>query len=124
MRNSASTPPPSDTPFPDSTVISTVAHLFVSPKDGILLAAIDVCPYPGDPSDEDYDVGIPDSHPAFVWIVSTVIRKLILLEDSKTLTFDLAVSEYTWGSKQTFVISCVHLFLHFVFILIVLHSLP
>lgn len=87
--------------IPDATVVYIIAKVAAVPasttaKDNVCfyLEAMSISPYPGNPSDSNYDDITPDNIVPWCWAVGSVTTKTLQLADNKSFGFDLSVFDY------------------------------
>ena len=85
--------PQSTALFPDGTVVYASAKMFAPPDPPILLDAIRIHPFPGDPTSEEYDDHIPQNVASAVVLHGCVTGPPSTSADGSR-KFPLTVSEY------------------------------
>jgi len=94
--------------LPDDSVVHVIGRLNAPPNSTIVLDSFVCSVYPGDPSDDGYQDGIPSDLVPLVWVVGGVASKTAIVDASKSRQFDLAVSEYVRDSTKAYI---VHIYL-------------
>lgn len=92
--------PVGDKPFPPLTVANVIGKVAVMPGHTILIEALNLTPYPGDPSSSAYEDHLPTSTTAYVWAIGTVKLTFRVLQDGISRVFDLAVGEFVRDSMK------------------------
>jgi hypothetical protein len=93
--------------FPDDTAALIIAKAYIPPGDtagDLLLDALNVAPFPGNPASDDYDVALPDFLWPLIFGLGTVSGPCGELPEGKA-SFPVTMSEYVRGSvKQSSVL--------------------
>ncbi|KAF8512347.1 hypothetical protein JB92DRAFT_2723569, partial [Gautieria morchelliformis] len=92
----------------DHTDARVVGRIFAPPSSPILMDIISLTAYPGDPTSDDYEIGVPDDSSVAVWTVGAVLDNAKVDADSQTRAFNLAVSDYFRDGTKTFALECVY----------------
>ncbi|KAF8479819.1 hypothetical protein JB92DRAFT_2767470 [Gautieria morchelliformis] len=91
----------------NDTIACMVGRVYVALSSKILMDAVSLIPYPGDPSSDDYEEGIPDDKVVVLWALGAVLNNAVMDVDSNTQKFNLGVSDYVWDGTKVFIIECV-----------------
>jgi hypothetical protein len=89
--------PMGNVPLPNNTVVFAVTHAHIDKESPALLEAQVVFPYPGDPSDETYQDGLPDFPATFFVGVGPSRTSANVKEyapDGQSRAFTLDLSDY------------------------------
>ena len=93
--------PPNDVPFPEQSVVFAYAKAHTPTNDTVLLEAISVFAYPGNPDADDYQNGIldfPATFAAFTGLVRTQGEPMP--SDPASRSFLVDTSEYVRDSER------------------------
>jgi hypothetical protein len=91
-----------DVLYPDHTVALLFAKAFVPPANvggEILLDAMHVAAFPGNPTTDNYDDSLPDFHWPLVFAAGNVNTRPVELPNSH-VAFSISVVEYVRGTPQ------------------------
>ncbi|KAF8499968.1 hypothetical protein JB92DRAFT_2548892, partial [Gautieria morchelliformis] len=86
--------PPGDGLVRDDTIVRLMGRIFAPPSSKILMDIMSLTPYPGNPTSDHYEENVPDDMLVAVWAVGAFLNNAEYCDDSKTHTFNLAVSDY------------------------------
>ena len=92
---------PNETILPDETAVHVVGRFFAPPSSILLIDVLSLTPYPGNPSDEDYDENLPHDPTPRITIVGGVTKDAPSTEGSLR-SFNANVMEYVRDSNKTF----------------------
>ncbi|KAF8488131.1 hypothetical protein JB92DRAFT_1452186 [Gautieria morchelliformis] len=99
--------PPGERLLPDDTIVRVIGRIFAPPSSPILMDVISLMAYPGDPTSDEYEDGIPDDPSVAIWMVGAVLNNAEVDADPQTRAFNLAVSDYVRDGPKAFILESV-----------------
>ena len=92
-----------DVPLPDNTVVFLVGRICTSAGGNALIDVLHLAPFPGDPSDPDYDSHLPDEPNPYIVILGVVVGQAEDLPDGGR-AFRVEAQAHVCGQSRTSVI--------------------
>ncbi|KAF8496609.1 hypothetical protein JB92DRAFT_2630600, partial [Gautieria morchelliformis] len=86
--------PPGEKLLRDDTIVHVVGRVYAASSTRVLMDAVSVMAYPGDPSSDEYEDGIPNNKVVVVWGLGAVLNNAETDPDSNTRKFNLGVLDY------------------------------
>ncbi|OBZ78509.1 hypothetical protein A0H81_02121 [Grifola frondosa] len=100
--------PRNDTPLPDNTIAFVVAKAHAPANGTILLDALSIYPFPGDPNSDDYQDAIPDMPYPFAYGLGSIQAKHEVLADGVSKGFMVDLSEHVRDSPKPSSVQCIY----------------